>query len=84
MQWQQLDQPTRTGFVAAVVGVVAVIIPPFSLASAVVAVIFSAVGWRRSHQRGEANPVARYSLLGSVALIVVVVVGSAIYAAASP
>jgi hypothetical protein len=63
--------------------VVGMIVPPLGITSALVAMAFSGVGWRRSHQRGEANPVARFCLLGSLALVVLVVGGSALYGAAN-
>ena len=83
MNWQELDFPTRAGFIAAVVAVVSLIIPPIFLVSAIVAIGFSAVGWQRSRQRGQANPVAMYVVFASVALIALVVVGNVIYASAN-
>ena len=83
MNWQQLDFPTRAGFIAAVMALIGLIVPPLSITAAVVAIGFSGVGWQRSRKRGEANPVAKLVLLASAALIVLVVVGSAISAAGS-
>lgn len=83
MNWQQLDFPTRAGFIAGVMALIGLIVPPLSMAGAVVAIAFSGIGWQRSRKRGEANPVAKSVLLASAALIVLVVVGSAIYAAGS-
>ena len=68
---------------AGVVAVVGVLVPPISLASALVAIVFSGIGWRRARRRGEANPVAKFCLAACVALVVVIIVGSAIYSAAS-
>ena len=62
--------------------VIGLIVPPLAMASAVVAMGFSGVGWRRSRQRDQANPVTRSVLLASARLIVLVVVGNAVYAAA--
>ena len=82
MNWQELDFPTRAGFIAGVMALIGLIVPPLAMASAVIAVGFSSVGWQRSQQRDEANRVARSILLASALLIVLVVVGNAIYAAA--
>ena len=83
MNWQELDFPTRAGFIAGVMAVIGLIVPPLSIASAVVAIGFSGVGWQRSRTQGQANPVAKYVLLVSTALIVLVVVGNAIYSSSS-
>ncbi len=83
MNWQELDFPTRAGFIAAVVAVVSLIVPPIFLVSTVVAVGFSGVGWQRSRQRGQANPVAKYVVLASAALIVLIVAGNLIYRTAN-
>jgi hypothetical protein len=82
MDWQQLDFPTRAGFIAAIMAVIGLIVPPIAITSAIVAVVFSGVGWRRSRRRGQANPVAKGCFLATTAIIVLVVVGSAIYSAA--
>ncbi len=63
--------------------VLGVIVPPISLASAVVAIAFSGIGWQRARHRGEANPVAKFCFAGCLALVVVIIVGSAIYSAAN-
>jgi len=81
--WKQLDLPTRVGFVASVVAAVGILIPPLSLLSAVVAIVCSGIGWQRAHRRQESNPVAKFCFVGCVALVVLVVVGSAIYSAAN-
>ena len=83
MNWAQLDFPTRAGFVATTMAVLAVLVPPVSVASACVAIAYSAVGWQRSHRRGEANRVARLCTIGCTALVGLVVVGSAVYGAAN-
>lgn len=83
MNWQELDFPSRAGFVAGVAAVIMLIVPPLFMLCAVVAIGFSGIGWRRSRQRGSANPVARFVLLANTVLIVLVVIGSAIYAAGS-
>ena len=63
--------------------VLGVLVPPVSVASACVAIAFSGVGWQRSRSRGEVNRVARLCTIGCTALVVLVVVGSAVYGAAS-
>lgn len=81
MDWAQLDVPTRAGFVAAVMAVLSLIIPPISLASAVVAVAFSAIGWQRSRRKGERNRMARLVVLGGLSFIALLVIGNVIYSA---
>jgi hypothetical protein len=83
VDFKQLDFPTRAGLVASVTAILGVLIPPISVASALVAIAFSGTAWWRAHQRGEANPVARLCLLGCVALVTLIIVGSALYNAAS-
>ena len=80
MNWSQLDFATRAGVVASVMALLGVLVPPFGIASALVAIAFSAVGWGRAHRQGNPNPVARFCLLGCLALIVLVVGGNAVYA----
>jgi len=80
MNWKELDVATRAGFIAGVVALVLLIVPPIALASALIAMGFSVVGWKRSHDSGDANPVAKWVVIASAALIVLVVAGSAIYA----
>lgn len=81
VDFKQLDFPTRVGLIATVVAVLGVLIPPISVVSALVAIAFSGIAWWRAHQRGEANPVARFCLLGCVALVAVIIVGNAFYSA---
>ena len=81
MDWAQLDIPTRAGFLAAVMAVMSLLIPPISVASALVAIAFSAVGWARSRSRGEVNRVARLVVLAGVVFIGLIVAGNAIYSA---
>jgi hypothetical protein len=83
MNWRQLDLATRAGFIAGVMALIGSTVPPFSMASAVVSIGFSGVGWRRSRKRDEANPVAKSVLLASTALVVLVGIGNAISAAGS-
>lgn len=80
MDWQLLDLPTRVGLVATVIAVLAVVVPPVSVASALVAVAFSGAAVRRARGGGRQNRVAGYCLTVSIGLLVLVVVGSAIYA----
>jgi hypothetical protein len=82
VNWAQLDFPTRAGFVATIMAVLGVLVPPVSVASACVAIAFSGVGWQRSRRRGEANLVARTCTIGCAALVGLIVVGSAVYGAA--
>ena len=81
MNWRELDFATRAGVVAAAMAVLGLVIPPLGLSSALVAIAFSSVGWRRSHRRGQPNPVALFCIAGCVALVIMVVGGSALYAA---
>ena len=83
MDWKRLDVPTRAGFVASVMAVLGVIVPPISLASALVAIAFSGIGWQRARRRGEANSVAKFCFAGCVVLVILVIVGNAIYSAAN-
>ena len=80
VEWRQLDFPTRAGFVASVMAVLGVLIPPISLASAVVAIAFSGTAVWRARKVGARNRVALACLAASAGLLVLVVVGSAIYA----
>lgn len=79
--WKQLDLLTRTAFVATVIAVLGVVVPPVSLAGAVVAIVCSGVAVVRSRRSGAANRMAQWCLAVSTGLVVLVVVGSAIYAA---
>ena len=83
MTWTQLDFPTRAGLVAAVFAVVAVLIPPISVMSGVVAIAFSGTALQRSRRLRKPNPVAKLCLLGSIALVGLIILGSAIYSAGS-
>jgi hypothetical protein len=82
VNWSQLDFPTRAACIAGVVALVGVVIPPFSVASAGVAVVFSVVALLRARRRGEPNRTAGVCLFGSMGWIAVIVIGNAIYAAA--
>ncbi len=81
MDWRQLDFPTRAGFIATVMAVLGVLIPPISVASAFVSIVFSGTAVARAHRRHERNRVALICLAVAVGLIVLILVGSAIYAA---
>lgn len=63
--------------------VVSLLVPPISVASALVGVVSSGIGWRRARRRNESNRVAKFCLLGCTAFVILVVVGSAIYAASN-
>jgi uncharacterized membrane protein YidH (DUF202 family) len=81
MDWKQLDFPTRAGFVATVMAVLGVLIPPISVSSALVAIAFSATAVQRAHRRRQSNPVAKICLSVSAGLVALIVIGSAIYSA---
>lgn len=81
MDWRRLDFATRAGFVATAMAVLGVLVPPISMASALAAIGFSGTALLRSRRRGSPNRVALLCLVVSVGLIVLVVLGSAIYAA---
>ena len=81
MAWRQLDVPTRVGAVATVMALAGVVIPPIGVTSAVVAIGFSATAVLRARRRNESNRVALICLIVSIAVIVLVVIGNAIYAA---
>jgi hypothetical protein len=81
MEWKQLDLLTRAGFVATVMAVLGVLVPPVSLASALVAIVCSGVAVVRARRSATENRVAVWCLRVSIALVVLVAVGSAIYAA---
>jgi hypothetical protein len=80
MDFKQWDFPTRAGFVASVMAILGVFIPPIGVASAMVAVAFSGTAWLQARRAGESNPVARLCCIGCAALIAVVIIGNAIYA----
>ena len=81
MNWQELDGPTRAACIAAAIAVVGLLVPPLSVASAVVAIVCSGVGWRRSRKCGRNNAVAKAVLLSCTGLILLIVIGSALLAA---
>ena len=79
MDWKQLDFPTRAGFVATVMGVLGALIPPLGVASALVAIAFSGTAALRARRRRRPNPVARLCLVVSIAVVLVILLGSAAY-----
>jgi hypothetical protein len=81
MAWRQLDVPTRVGVVATVIAVSGASIPPLGVASAVVAIGFSATAVLRGRRRNQSNRVALICLVVSIGLIVLIIIGNAIYAA---
>lgn len=83
MDWRRLDFPTRAGFVATVMAVLAVVIPPVSVVSSVVAIAYSKTAVGRARRAGSANRVAVACLAVSAGMLVLIVIGSAIYAAGS-
>lgn len=83
MDWSHLDFPTRAAVVAAIMALLSLVVPPISVASALVSVGFSAFAWQRSLSRGEANRAARLVFIGGLALIALIVAGNAIYSANS-
>ncbi len=84
VDWRSLDVPTRVGLVATVVAVVLLIVPPLSVASALVAIVFCAVGARRARSAAESNRTASRCLAISSVLVVVVVAGNVLYALGNP
>ena len=83
MRWDRLDTTTRVAFVFTMSALVGVLVPPVSVALGLVAIIVSAIAWWNSHRRGAPDQVAQRCLLGSLALVTIVVVGNVIYAARS-
>jgi hypothetical protein len=81
VDWRQLDFPSRAGLVATVLAILGVVVPPISVASALVAIAFSGTAVHRAHRGGTRNRVALLCVGVSVGLVVVVVVGNVIYAA---
>jgi hypothetical protein len=81
MDWSQLDVWTRSAVVSAIVALFSFMIPPISVASAVVSVGFAAFAWQRSRSRGEPNRTARLLFLGGLAFIILIVAGNALYSA---
>ncbi|MEP7201935.1 MAG: hypothetical protein ABI894_04955 [Ilumatobacteraceae bacterium] len=81
MDWRQLDFPTRAAFVATVMALLGVLVPPISVASALIAIAFSGSAVHRARRRRERNRVALICLAVSGGLVVLVIVGSAIYSA---
>ena len=81
MEWKRLDLLTRTAFVATVIAVLGVVVPPVSLVGAVVAIACSGAAVVRARRSATENRVAVWCLRVSIGLVVLVVVGSAIYAA---
>jgi hypothetical protein len=81
MDWKRLDFPTRAGLVATVMAILGALIPPISVASAFVAIAFSGTAVQLARRRGQSNRVARLCLVVSIALVVVILLGSAIYGA---
>lgn len=80
---QQPDPITRAALIATVAAVATVLIPLISMVIALVAIVLSATALVRSRRRGLPNPVALRCLVGALALVAFVVIGSAIYAAAN-
>jgi hypothetical protein len=81
VEWKQLDFPTRAGLVATVMAVLGALIPPISVMSALVAIAFSGTAVQRARRRRQSNPVARLCLVVSVAVVALIIVGSAIFSA---
>ena len=81
MDSRPLDSLTKAGLIAAVLAVPAILIPPIGVACALVALACSGAALYRARRAGARNRVALLSLAGSAGLIVLVLIGSAIYAA---
>jgi hypothetical protein len=82
MIWARLDGPTKSGVIATVLAVLGLAFPLLAVTSAVVAVACSGAALARSRRRDEANRVAQICLAISLGIIVLIVVGTAIYVAA--
>ena len=82
--WKELDSLSRAAVVAAVAAVVLLVVPPLSVLTAAVAAILSALALRSARSSGAATRTQGICLAASLGLIVVVVVGSALYAGANP
>jgi hypothetical protein len=80
MDWRGLDLPTKAAVVATAMAVLGALVPPLGVASAVVGAACSAVAVSHARRRGERNRVALICLVVSLAVVVLVVVGNAIYA----
>ncbi|MGE0879268.1 MAG: hypothetical protein AB7L13_08945 [Acidimicrobiia bacterium] len=76
-----IDVLSRVGSIATVLAVVALVVPPFSVAIGLVALGFSAAALRRARRRGVPNRLATICLTVSGGLVVVVIAGSALYSA---
>ncbi|MDH4144516.1 MAG: hypothetical protein OEY23_05030 [Acidimicrobiia bacterium] len=83
MDWAELDLPTRVGAVATIIAVLGLLVPPIGLASACVGGVVSGTAWRRSRRRGTSNRTASLCTIGCAALVVLIVVGNLVYAAAN-
>lgn len=81
MGWPQLDTASRVGLVATVAAVLGLLVPPVGVVSAVAGGAFSGVAAYRARQSGSRNGVALACAAVSVAVILLLIVGSAIYAA---
>ena len=82
MNWQDFDVPTRVAVIATGTAVVALIVPPLFVLSALVAIGFSIVSWRRANARGDSTLAPKVLLLFNMALIALVMAGTIIYAIA--
>ena len=61
--------------------VLGALIPPISVMSALVAIAFSGTAVQRARRRRQSNPVAQLCLVVSVAVVALIILGSAIYSA---
>lgn len=76
-----LDALTKAGLVAAVLAVPTLLIPPIGVACTLVAIACSGAAVYQARRAGVRNRVALLSLAVSAGLVVLVLIGSAIYAA---
>ncbi len=81
MNWQQLEPSTKAAVVATVAAVVTALVPPISMAIAVLAIVISGTAVIRHRGDQVQQRVARTCLVASTTLVALVVIGSAIYAA---
>lgn len=81
MDGQQLDGVTKAAVAITAIAILSVLVPPISMAMALVSIGVSGTAIVQGRRAGTTNRPALVCLAVSVTLITLVVVGSAIYAA---
>ena len=81
MNWQQLERGTKAAVVATVAAIVTLLVPPISMAIALLAIVLSGTAVIRYRGDHVQQRVARTCLDASTTLVALVIIGSAIYAA---